>query len=154
MDATRDAGGLSHPDGEQVLRVVVAIPNGPDARPLAEDLSASGLVVCAVEHGAERAIEAAFAHRPDVFLVAAELPGSAVIAVAAVAGRMPRTKVVVLADCPDDDDCLTYVLAGASGYLPTGTGAMALASALRSVVAGSAILPPTAQRRLIEELRA
>ena len=137
----------------RITRILLAASTTSVRRLLIEDLDGAEFVVCAVEESAERAIEAALAHEPDVLLLANDLPGSGVAAVETIAEAAPRTKVIVVAESVDEDDCLTYLLAGASGYVARETRGAALTSAVRGVVAGLAIVPATAQRRLLQELR-
>ena len=145
---------LSGPGDDRRIRVVVAVSDASVRRSLADDLEDAGFVVCAVEARAPGAIEAASFHEPDIVVLGADLAGSAVIATARLAEGAPRTKVMVVAEAPDEDDCLTYLMVGASGYIGIQTDAASLAPAIRGVAAGQAIVPPAAQRRLLEVLRA
>ena len=140
--------------GDRSIRVVLAASDPSLSRLLADGLDEAGFLLSAVETTASEAIEAVCAHEPDVFVVATDLAGSAVIAAARIAARTPVTKVIVVARAPDDDDCLTYLMAGASGYVAAATDCASLAAAVREVAAGRAIVPPGAQRRLLDELRA
>ncbi len=134
------------------IRVLLAASDTPWIRALAGDLG-TGFVVCGVEETAQRAIAAVVAEEPDVCLVTDDLEGAALVT-AKVAQIAPRTKVIVIADCVDPDECLAYLLAGAAGYVARETRGSALAAAVRDVVAGLAIVPPRAQRRLLDELLA
>lgn len=145
------------PVGDQAtdrsIRVVLAASDPSLSRLLADGLDDAGFVVAAVETSASEAIEAVCLHQPDVFVVATDLAGSAVIATARIGARTPVTKVVVAAGAPDDDDCLTYLIVGASGYVGIGAGSSSVAAAIHGVVRGEAVVPPAAQRRLLDELR-
>jgi DNA-binding NarL/FixJ family response regulator len=138
---------------ERALRLVVAAPEAGVRRTLIHDLEAAGFAVCALEQDASGAVEATIREEPDACLVAADLPGSAVVATGRIAEAVPRSKVVVLAASLDEDDCLTYLLVGASGYIRVDAGGTDLAAAVHAVVSGRAVVPPHAQRRLLEELR-
>ena len=139
--------------GDRSIRVVLAASDPALSALLAECLEGDGLFVSAVEASASEAITAVSAHEPDVFVVATDLVGSALIAAARIAARTPVTKVLVVARAPDDDDCLTYLMVGAAGYISAATDCASLAPAVRQVAAGRAIVPPGAQRRLLDELR-
>ncbi len=134
------------------IRVLVA---GSDAssRSLREDLVSLGFSVCAAERDASGAVAAAAAEKPDLSVLAADLPGSAVLATAQITEAVPRTRVVILAAALDEEDCLTYLLAGAAGYLEGDVGRERLGAALRDTVAGEAVVPAEAKKRLLEELR-
>jgi DNA-binding NarL/FixJ family response regulator len=144
----------SSPRANSGIRIVVAASHASVSRSLTQDLESEGFAVCSAEESAPRAVESALAHQPDVFLVTADLQGSAVLAAATITERMPQTKVVVIAEPPDEEDCLMYLLVGASAYVGAGIDRGSLASTLRGVVAGQAIVPPAAQRRLLDELGA
>jgi two-component system response regulator DesR len=147
-------GVFGGPERERRIRVVLAASDFITRGSLAGELESGGFVVCAVEDRAARAIDAVLAHAPDVLVVGTDLADSAVIATARVAEGLPRTKVLVVSEAPDEDDCLTYLMVGASGYVGIETGYASVAAAIRGVVGGQAVVPPAAQRRLLEELRA
>jgi DNA-binding NarL/FixJ family response regulator len=141
------------PGMHRKVRIVLAASEPLRRRSLADDLGSDGFAVCGVEESADEAIGAALAQRPDVFLLTNDLRGS-LAAVARIAAAVPGTKVVVVVETVDEEDCLAYLLAGASGYISVNGDGTALASAVRDVADGLAIVPPSAQRRLLEELRA
>jgi DNA-binding NarL/FixJ family response regulator len=134
------------------LRLVLAAARTSPLRSLTARLG-SGFVLCAVEESTDAAVAAVMAHQPDVCLLAIDLPEPPLATAARIIEAAPRAKVLVVVDCVNDDDCLDYLLAGASGYVAGDGGRAALAFAVRAVAAGLAIVPPTAQRRLLEELR-
>jgi len=147
-------GVIRGPERERRIRVVLAASDSTLRRSLAGELESGAFVICAVEDRAVRAVDAVLAHAPDVFVVGTDLADSAVIAAARVAEGLPRTKVVVVTEAPDEDDCLTYLMVGASGYVGIETGCASVAAAIQRVAGGQAVVPPAAQRRLLEELRA
>ena len=104
-------------------------------------------------HDASGAVAGALLEKPDLCALAAELPGSAVLATAEITHLLLRTRVVILGPIDDPDDCVTYLMAGASGYLDRNIGRDALAFAIRALAAGEDLLPASAQQRLLEELR-
>jgi DNA-binding NarL/FixJ family response regulator len=109
------------------------------------------VVAEAADHAA--AIEAALATRPEVALVAADLPGGGISAVRAVTERLPAARVVVITAHPCGDELVTAVLAGASGYLSVSMSLARLPNALRGVLAGEVALPRAHSRHLLEALR-
>lgn len=135
------------------LRVLIAAPEPALTSSLREDLGELGFSVCAIAHDAHGAVAAGVSEDPDLCVLAAELPGSAVVATAEITHLAPRTRIVILGPVGDEDDCVTYLVAGASGYLDRNIERGALAVALRAAAAGEALLSAVAQQRLLEELR-
>ena len=138
--------------GAGEVRVLVASSEA-SLPSLREDLVGLGFSVCADERDASGAVAAAVSEKPDVSVLAADLPGSAVLATAQITEAVPRTRVVILASALDEEDCLTYLLAGAAGYLEEDVGRDRLGAALRDAVAGEAVVPAGAKQRLLDELR-
>jgi DNA-binding NarL/FixJ family response regulator len=110
--------------------------------------------VCAEAADAATAIAVAVRERPDICLLAADLPGGALAAVAAIARAVPETAIVVIGDRPDDYDLIAALDAGAVGYLPSEMKPERLSRTLRSIARGEAPLPRALVTRLIRELRA
>ena len=136
--------------GEVLVLVASSEASLPSLR---EDLCGLGFSCCADERDASGAVAAAVSEKPDVSVLAADLPGSAVLATAQITEAVPRTRVVILASALDEEDCLTYLLAGAAGYLEEDVGRDRLGAALRDAVAGEAVVPAGAKQRLLDELR-
>ena len=93
--------------------------------------------------------------RPDVLLVDAALPSTGgveatrqIVAAPGLAG----VGVVMLGDPDREDEVLSALRAGATGFLPRDTEPEALLGALRAVAAGEAALSPGVVRRMISEL--
>jgi DNA-binding NarL/FixJ family response regulator len=93
------------------------------------------------------------AGRPDLSLLAADLPGDGIAATRRIAGQLADTKLVVLTAWPSDDELIAAVLAGASGYLPKNVSPVRLPHALRAVLAGEAALPRRHTAQLLAALR-
>ncbi len=135
------------------LRILVAASEASLRRSLGADLEEAGFDVCASEDNASGAVEATVREEPDACVITDDLAGSALVATGKIAQVVPRSKVVILTASLDEDDCLTYLLVGASGYIRADNGDRDVAAAVRAVVSGRAVVPPQAQRRLLEALR-
>jgi DNA-binding NarL/FixJ family response regulator len=109
--------------------------------------------VCAEEADAYEAVSATLREEPDLCLLAAKLPGGALLATGEIAVECPDTRVVLLADEPEEEDCLTSLIAGASAYIETDAPPRRLAAALHDVVAGIPSIPRRFHFRLFEEVR-
>ena len=96
---------------------------------------------------------AAERHRPDICLLDIGMPGNGIEAAARIASRVPETAVVMLTVSRADDDLFDALRVGAAGYLLKDTAPGRLASALRGVLAGEAVLSPALVGRVIDELR-
>lgn len=100
---------------------------------------------------AERLVELL---RPHVVLMDLRMPRrDGVTATRAIAGRFPRTRILVLTTYDDDDLIFRSLEAGACGYLLKDIGADALAAAVRAAAAGESPLQPSVARKLIVRLR-
>jgi DNA-binding NarL/FixJ family response regulator len=92
---------------------------------------------------------------PDVLLVDAALPGiDSVEATRQIVADpdLSGVAVVMLGDSDKDDEVLSALRAGATGFLPRNTEPGALVHGLRAVAAGDAALSPSVVRRVISEL--
>jgi DNA-binding NarL/FixJ family response regulator len=87
---------------------------------------------------------------PDVILLDAGCPEpDPAASTRLLAGRVA---VLLLVDCDRDDRVLAAIRAGATGVLAKDSEPAELASAVRTLAAGGALLPPRTTRRLITEL--
>jgi DNA-binding NarL/FixJ family response regulator len=99
------------------------------------------------------AVRLARAARPDVVLMDVKMPaGDGLSATKAITGdpELAATKVVVLTGYDADDAVLAALRFGASGYLLKDFEAPALVQAIRTVVAGEALLAPEVARRIAD----
>ena len=135
------------------VRVLIAAPDASFESSLREQLLARDFTLCATARDAHGAVAIALSEQPDVCVLVAELPGSAVVATAEITHRLPRTPVVILGPTGDEEDCVTYFMAGASGYLDRDIPPDALGIAIRTAAAGQPLVSATVQRRLLDELR-
>jgi DNA-binding NarL/FixJ family response regulator len=98
-------------------------------------------------------VELARRLRPDLVLMDLRMPGGdGVGATRAITGSS-TTRVVVLTTYETDQDILTAIEAGASGYLLKDIEPAALAQAVRRAANGETVLAATAQSTLIGRVR-
>jgi len=100
------------------------------------------------------AVEAVLALHPDVILMDIRMPaldGIAATRLLAQQGQLNRSRVLILTTFDLDEYVFDAIQAGASGFLLKDTPATQLASAVRMVAGGDALIAPTITRRLIEE---
>lgn len=132
--------------------VVVADEDEERRAALVETLEREGFAVHAAELDATGAVGATLREEPDLCVLAAALPGGALLATSRIADECPATQVVLVAAEPDEEDCLTSLEAGASAYLVKDASPERLVAALRGVVAGIPSIPRRFQSRLLDEL--
>jgi DNA-binding NarL/FixJ family response regulator len=95
--------------------------------------------------------------RPDVVLIDSALPGVDAVEVTHRVLADPGISgvhFVVLGDSDADEEVISSLRAGASGFLPSETEPRALIAAVRAVAAGEAAVSPAVVRRVISELAA
>lgn len=90
---------------------------------------------------------------PDVALIDRDLPqGDVLRAIRTINESHPGTRVIVMADKLDDVEALEAIEAGATGYILKDIPGANLATAIRSVCSGRALLHPTITRALMNRL--
>jgi DNA-binding NarL/FixJ family response regulator len=112
--------------------------------------------VAAVAGDADEAVALASELRPEVALVALDLPGAGGLEVARRIHDNPESanvNVMILAAHDSDEDLFAALLAGALGFVLKGTEPAELVQAVRVLAGGQALLSPSATRRLIAEFR-
>ena len=139
--------------GQKRPRVLLADSDVPTRAGLRLVLEAGGLAVAGEAADAAAALRLAAAERPDLALVAAELPGGALQAIRGIAAEFPGTRMVVLTTHPDGEQLVEAVLAGAVGYLSRDIDSERLPAILRAVLAGEVALPRRHSRTILEALR-
>ena len=101
----------------------------------------------------EEAVEQYAALRPDVVLMDVQMPKvGGVAAIRGIHGRDPRAKVIILTTFDNDEYVIEGMRAGAVGYLLKTMTSDELASAVRTVHLGGALLEPTVARKVISAL--
>ena len=134
-------------------RVVIADDHPPQRAGIRAALEDGGFEVVAEVGDAKGAVAASIEHHPDVALLDIHMPGSGLIAAAAIADQVPGTAVVMLTVSRNDDDLFAALRAGAAGYLLKDTDPDRLPLALDGVLNGEAALPRTLVSRLMDEFR-
>lgn len=88
--------------------------------------------------------------RPDVVLMDLHMPRrGGVEATERIRARFPDVQVVVLTTYSDDDSILGALRAGAVGYLTKSADRHQIGRAVHAAAAGTAVLDPSVQRRLV-----
>jgi two-component system, NarL family, nitrate/nitrite response regulator NarL len=135
------------------IRIVVADDHPMFRAGVVATLSASGdIVVVGEAEDAGTAIALARQHLPDLVLLDITMPGGGLRAARDIRAECPGTRVVMLTASADEDDLLTAMKAGASGYVLKGAGASELRGVIRSVCAGEVYVAPTLAWSLLREM--
>jgi DNA-binding NarL/FixJ family response regulator len=134
-------------------RVLVADGDASTRVGLRMTLVAAGFAVAAEATDADSALAAARAERPELVVLAADLPGGGIDAVRRIAAALPGTRIVVLSDDPGGEELVAAVQAGACGYLGEDVSQARLPAVLSGVLAGEVALPRRLTQHLLDELR-
>jgi NarL family two-component system response regulator LiaR len=110
-----------------------------------------GFAVAAEAADARGAVEGARSARPDVCLLALDLPGDCLEAVRAILDDAPGARVVVLADDDDDARLVPALAAGATGYTVRAGAVERLPEVLSAAVGGYAHVVAGVLTRLAEQ---
>jgi DNA-binding NarL/FixJ family response regulator len=109
-----------------------------------------GVDVVGAAASGDEALALVAEHAPDVALMDLRMPGcDGVEATRRIRAQHPLTEVVVLTTYADDDSIVAALQAGARGYLTKDAGRREIAVALRAAAAGTAVLDPAVQARLL-----
>jgi DNA-binding NarL/FixJ family response regulator len=141
---------MTDPDAPRVL---LADPDRPTRAGLRRALVQGGIEVAGEAADAESALAAAVAERPELAVLATELPGGGLEAARRITAQVPRVHVVMLTGSPSGEELVEAVLAGAVGYLGRGVDAARLPQILHAVLAGEVALPRRHSQHVLEALR-
>jgi DNA-binding NarL/FixJ family response regulator len=134
-------------------RLLLAEADTPTRMGIRLVLTRCGFEIAAEARDADGAVEAACRERPDMALVAADIPGDGISAARTIAARIPGIRIVVLTSRQDGEELVAAVLAGASGYLGKDMSPSRLPLVLKSILGGEAALPRRFTVDVLEALR-
>ena len=98
----------------------------------------------------QEAVDKAKDLQPDVIVMDLVMPeGGGITAIAAIKGRMPNTRILVLTTFGDEASVTAAMQAGADGYLLKDAGGEALLNAIQAVHRGDVPLDPHVARHLV-----
>ena len=123
---------------------VMVVDDHPMWRDAVEsDLTRAGYEVVAVAADGREALNRFAATSPDVVVLDLQIPAPDGVAVTTeIIGRRPGTRVLVLSASGEQDDVLTAVTAGATGYLLKSASREELLEAVARVAAGEPVFTP------------
>lgn len=100
----------------------------------------------------DEAVAKALELEPDVIVMDLSMPGiDGIEATRRIARRIPKAKILILAEHSHREYIVSAIKAGAAAYLPKRTMGSELISALRSVYQAGAFLYPSAAVQIIKE---
>ncbi|WP_374986814.1 LuxR C-terminal-related transcriptional regulator [Streptomyces fradiae] len=116
--------------------------------------SAPGFEVLGEAAGGTEGVELALRLDPDVVLMDLRMPaGSGVEAIAELARRGARARVLVLTTYDTDSDTIPAIEAGATGYLLKDAPREELFAGVRAAAEGRTVLSPAVASRLVSAVR-
>ena len=108
---------------------------------------------CTEAADAESAVDAAIRDRPDVCLLGLDASGQGLRAAHEIASRVPTAAVILLTNRLDEEEFMTAMRAGASGYLTNGIDPARLTHVVEGALRGEPAVPRRFVSRLLDELR-
>lgn len=116
--------------------------------------AAPGFTVLGESSSGVEAVDLALSLDPDVVLMDLRMPGgNGVDAIAGLARRGSRARVLVLTTYDTDTDTIPAIEAGATGYLLKDAPRDELFAAVRATAEGRAVLSPAIASRLVSAMR-
>ncbi|GGR90359.1 DNA-binding response regulator [Streptomyces aureoverticillatus] len=116
-------------------------------------MNESDIEVVGEAGSADTAVSMAHALSPGVVLMDLRMPGGGVEATARLAEQKPECRVLVLTTYGSDDQILSAVEAGATGYLLKHADREELLQAIRGAATGETVLAPSVAARLTRRVR-
>jgi len=111
------------------------------------------MITVAEAGNGRQAVELFEQRQPDVTLMDLRIPGlNGIEAIAAIIGKSPRARIIVLTTYGGDEDIFRALQAGARAYLLKDVKGHELLNAIRAVHAGQRPLPPEIASRLAERV--
>jgi DNA-binding NarL/FixJ family response regulator len=121
---------------------------------ITEMLQERGVRVVGSAVTAEDALELVARLEPDVVLMDLGLPGmSGIEAIRRLAKSHPDIPVVVLSALSDEDDLMSAILAGASGYVLKSAAIDEVVASLHAAAEGDAVVAPELAGKLLGRIR-
>ncbi|MFH8382512.1 response regulator [Kitasatospora sp. NPDC018058] len=148
-------GATVEPTEQRRPRVVIADDQELVRTGFRMILTARGIDVVAEASDGAEAVAAAVLHRPDVALLDIRMPVmDGLEAARRILAQAPDCRVIMLTTFDLDHYVYAALSAGASGFLLKDVTSAHLASAVRLVDTGDALLAPSITRRLVERFAA
>jgi DNA-binding NarL/FixJ family response regulator len=138
---------------EKAIRVLIADDHPTVRAGVRVALEEAEFEIVAEVGDADRAVEAAVAHRPDVCVLDILMPGSGISAAQRISAEVPDAVLVMLTVSRNDSDLFEALRAGATGYLLKDTDPDRLPLALKAAMKGEAALPRGLVTKLVNEFR-
>jgi DNA-binding NarL/FixJ family response regulator len=144
-----DGGGVAR----QMTSVLLADQDELARRDLRWDLERAGFEVIAEAANGDEAVDLALETRPDLCLLASELPRQSGLAAAAIIARvLDGTSVVLMSADLTVGDVLDAVRAGAAGCVQKDVGSSQLPLILNAVASGESAFPRRELRQALDFL--
>ena len=155
-DTDFNAPSMEQPPPGTTIRILIVDDHPPMRMGLAALIkSQPGMDVVAEASDGEEAIEVYDDVRPDIVLMDLRMPGiGGVEAILTIRKKHPDARVVVLSTYDLDEDIHRAIQSGAASYLLKDMPSEEIASTIRGVYAGDAMLPrPVAERLTLRSQR-
>jgi two-component system NarL family response regulator len=121
---------------------------------IAAALENAGFEVVGQAEDAMKAVAEAKRLRPDVVVLDVLMPGlSGLDVVDKIVDAVPNTRVVLLTASESEEDLLSAIKSGASGYVVKATPLPQLVAAIEDVVGGGAVISPLMASKLFRNVR-
>jgi DNA-binding NarL/FixJ family response regulator len=146
-------GQTSIQEDAPILRIVLADDNVAMRFGVRRAIEPHGMSVVAEVGSAAEALQACLDERPDICLLATELPGGGIEGARLIRQTAPDIKLVMLSEMGRSEELFGALRAGADGYLLMTTSPARLPHAIRGVANGEAALPRDLTALLIQEFR-